>query len=84
MAQPTTELNKVREIFTDLSDDFMLLAVTLQRIGDFGVSYYTSCLADDGSTDITPADFTAAVQVMTALASGLTQQQRLAIAKMRR
>lgn len=86
MAQPSTEVNKVRDIFTDLSDDFMLLAVTLQRINDFGINYYTAYLGTDESptTDITPSQFVAAVQVMTALATNLTSQQRLAIANMRR
>jgi len=87
MAFPSNEVNLLRDQFTELSEDFTRLALALQRYNDFGVEFYNSYLVDaDGNptTDITAADFHTACQVLGALAASLTQEQRLAIAKMRR
>lgn len=86
MAHPSTEVNDMRDRFTQLSNDFMALAATLQRYQDFGADYYTAYLGTDESptTDITPTEFHTAVTVLATMAASLTSRQRLAIAKMRR
>jgi hypothetical protein len=87
MAFPDNEVNKLRERFTRLSEEFMLLNFELQRYGDFGRAFYDAYLTDaDGNptTDISAADFHTACATLAAMAQGLTQGQRLAIAKMRR
>mgnify|MGYP000850451514 CR=1 FL=1 len=87
MAHVSTEVNDIRDKFTQLSNDFMSLSVVLQRYQDFGQDYYTAYLQDgegNPTTDITAAEFHGAVQVLAGMAASLTQQQRLTIAKMRR
>jgi hypothetical protein len=86
MAHPSSEVNTIRDHFTRLSDDFMTLAVLLQRYQDFGANYYAAYLGTDEepTTDITPTEFVNAVGVLATMAASLTSQQRLAIAKMRR
>lgn len=86
MAHISTEANTLRDHFTRLSDDFMMLAVLLQRYQDFGDEAFAAYLGTDEepTTDITPTEFATAVGVLATMAAGLTQSQRLAIAKMRR
>lgn len=87
MAHASTETNEIRDKFTQLSNDFMSLSVVLQRYQDFGADYYTDYLEDgegNPTTDITATEFHTAVQVLATMAASLTQQQWLAIAKMRR
>ena len=87
MAHPSTECNDIRDKFTTLSDNFLALATDLQRYQDLGEDYYTDYSTDgEGTptTDITAAEFHTAVQVLAGMAASLTQQQWLAIAKMRR
>jgi len=87
MAQASTEINTLRDNFTQLSNDFTQLAVALQRYSDFGVEFYNAYLVDgegNPTTDITAEEFHLAVQTLAALSAGLTKDGRLAIAKMRR
>lgn len=89
MAHVSTEVNDIRDKFTQLSNDFMSLSVLLQRYQDFisdNTNYFSDYLGTDEAptTDITPTEFLTAVGVLATMAASLTQQQRLAIAKMRR
>lgn len=86
MAHPSTEVNRLRDQFTQLSDNFMGLSVLLQRYSDFGSDYFTEYLGTDElpTTDITPSEFHTAIQVLAGMAQSLTKEQRLVIAKMRR
>lgn len=87
MAHASTEVNDLRDKFTQLSNDFTQLSMALQRYQDFGADYYSAYLTDgegNPTTDITAEEFHTAVTVLATMAASLTQQQRLAIAKMRR
>ncbi len=87
MAHASTETNEIRDKFTQLSNDFMALKMVFERYADFGPDYYTQYLTDgegNPTTDITATEFHGAVTVLATMAASLTQQQRLAIAKMRR
>ena len=87
MASPSNEVTLLREQFTQLSEDFTRLSIALQRYSDFGAEFYDDYLTNeqgDPTTDITAEEFHQAVQVLGGLVAGLTKEQRLAIAKMRR
>lgn len=86
MAQPSTEINRIRQAVTRLSDTFAEIAPVLQRYNDYGAAFFDEHLETElgqPTTDVTKADFHSAMTTLTGIIGGLSQADRQAIIKLR-
>lgn len=87
MAHPSNEINRLRQMVTNLSDAQAAVGSQLRFIDQLGNGAFVAAYLQDEqgqpTTDITLAEFAAGIAALTEVLGGISAEQAAAIVKLR-